>query len=59
MDLKPIVARIVAAGISLATTKLATKGISVELSPEVTTAIVVGIYGTLHSVSKQLFGRKK
>lgn len=59
MDLKPIVARVVAAGLGLVTAKLASKGIAVELSPEVQASIVVGVYGALHSISKQLFGRKK
>lgn len=58
VDLKPIVARVVSAGLGLATAKLATKGVHVELSPEVQASIVVGVYGLFHTLSKQIFGRR-
>lgn len=58
IDFKPIIARIVAAGIALAATKAASIGVTVEVSPETQAAIVIAVYGALHSLSKQIFGKK-
>ena len=56
MDSKPIIARLLSAGIGLLCAKLAAKtGIAID--PETQAAIVVAVYGALHSVSKQVFGK--
>ena len=56
MDIKPLLARLIGAGVGLLCAKLAAKT-GVVVDPEAQAAIVVAVYGVLHSVSKQVFGR--
>lgn len=58
MDLKPLFARLVGTGLGLLCAKLAAKtGIVVDDATQA--SIVVGAYGVAHSLSKQVFGKKK
>jgi hypothetical protein len=59
IDYKPIVARLVSAALAGIIAKLATLGIAVEISPETQAVIILAVYGGLHSLSKQLFGKRK
>jgi hypothetical protein len=59
VDFKPIIARIIAALIGLAAAKLNAYGVIVEVTPETQMAIVVAVYGAIHTLSKQYFTRKR
>lgn len=56
MDPKPIIARLLSAGIGLLAAKLAART-GVVIDDATQAAIVVAVYGALHSVSKQVFGK--
>ena len=56
MDIKPLLARLIGAGIGLLCAKLAIKT-DIQIDEATQAAIVVAVYGALHSVSKQVFGK--